>query len=175
MEQIQLALNVLGQLSDHESGLEGPALLEKLRSSGKPIRVAPNDRVPLDVLEKTFGRLRDHGIQNLQIGGNLAWQGRLFCLGGTDVIEPAIELDRRWLMQIASESRLLPAISSEQRPLTYWLLLSDTGKILGIEQLRGPRIPAVEQEPMRSRVISAAMKGSVPIPFAVYVELECRI
>jgi hypothetical protein len=91
----------------------------------------------------------------------------LVYLGGDEVKEPGLEIDRQRLMRVAAGSGMLPDISSVQGPLTYILFADDAGKIVGMERLRGPKIPTVESELMRVRVTSAAMKGRVPVPFAV--------
>ncbi len=171
-DEWRLALDDRGELKEPITGLTERALSDRLQRSNKPILITHSPKVTVRIMERAFRRLERRGVRNLQMGGYLSWNDRLFCLGGAGIEEPKTSLDRERLMRIAAESGLLPEASSMQRPLTYWLLISETGKVLGVDRLRGPRIAAVEDELMRTRVLSPASDGSVSLPFAVYVELE---
>jgi hypothetical protein len=130
--------------------------------------------------------LQQEGIQNLRVMGFVSRDGRLFALPGELVVStgpanlqvsanvvaaPVLALDNELLTGIAKSSGLADNLPPEQKPLLYQIFMNEVGEIVGIQQMRGPKIPALENELARTRVISPGRRGADPAAVVFQVEV----
>ncbi|HYK90185.1 MAG TPA: hypothetical protein VE398_15525 [Acidobacteriota bacterium] len=119
---------------------------------------------------------------NLRVSDFVQRDGRLFASVGTGrsvatnqsagFFIPELALDNQLLTSIAKSSGLVDNLSPEQKPLLYRVFMNEVGEIVAIEQMRGPKIPALENELKRTRVISPGRRGADPVPVVFYVEVS---
>ena len=183
-DELSLQLDEIGNLRDPVSHLEGSALIQRMKESQDGVLIQPSPVVPMRVIEETVRNLQSEGIRNLRVSGFTDRDGRLFAsvgaIGSITVNQataiagsaaPALALDNELLTNIARSSGLVDNLSPEQKPLIYRIFMNEVGEIVGIQQLRGPKILAVENELIRTRVISPGKRGADPVPVAFYVEV----
>lgn len=97
---------------------------------------------------------------------------RLFCSVSSDGIQaPQLALDNDRLAATAKESGQVSNLNSAQKPLLYQVFMTETGAIVEVRQVRGPKIAAVEAELARTRVVTPGRRGLEPIPVFFYVEV----
>ena len=89
----------------------------------------------------------------------------------TAAAAPVLALDNEQLVRIARSSGQVDNLPPEQKPLLYKLYMNEVGEILGLQQVRGPKIPALENELRRTRVISPGRRGADPVPVVFAVEV----
>lgn len=184
-------LDEVGNLRIPGSQLEGPALIQKMKEAEVRIAIMPNPRVPLLVIEETLKTLQREGVKDLLVAGFEVWEGRLFSQsssvpGGATVAvmktprgeevltaaaAPVLALDNEQLAGIARSSGQVDNLPPEQKPLLYKLYMNEVGEIVGLQQVRGPKIPALENELRRTRVISPGRRGADPVPVVFVVEV----
>jgi hypothetical protein len=167
----------IARLRDPVSRLEGPALVKMMKLSPLGITI---DHVPLDVpvrvIEAAVRSLQAEGIADISVTGFVTWNGRLFgtwgnATAGDNVAPPSIIVDNDRLASVGRSSGLLENLTPVQKPLLYRVFINEVGEIVGVKQVRGPQIPAVESELLRTRVISPGTRGGEPVPVAVLVEV----
>jgi TonB family protein len=184
-------LDEVGNLRIPGYQLEGPALIQKMKESKVKIAIMPNPRAPMPVIEETIRTLQKEGIQDFLVAGFEIWEGRLFSqassapgetvavMKGTRGEEvslvtagaPVLVLDKEQLAGIARSSGQVDNLPPEQKPLLYKLYMNEVGEIVGIQQVRGPKIPALMNELRRTRVISPGRRGADPVPVVFVVEV----
>jgi hypothetical protein len=80
-------------------------------------------------------------------------------------------LDNELLAGIAKSSGLVDNLPPDQKPLLYRIFMNEVGEIVAIQQMRGPKIPALENELARARVISPGRRGADPVAAVFQVEV----
>jgi TonB family protein len=124
------------------------------------ITIAP--ATPIRVAEATVRDLLQSGAQNLKLwGAYCLYQGRLFYVWNETLIPPTVAIDRERLRVLAKS---LVTNWTESSVLAYFVYVSETGEIVGLQQLSGPQIPEVEKELMRVPVLSPGRRGADPVP-----------
>ncbi len=171
----QVVLDEFAILRDPERGLEGDALIQKLKESRGTVVVKPSATAPFHLVEEKFRALQEQGIQTVATGGIYAFHnGRLFYVTPGLAAEPELALDMEYLVDTACASERLPTsidLDSSGIILAYKLFLSETGKVLFVQRLRASEIPEVEAELVRTHVITPALVGANPVPAVVTVEI----
>jgi TonB family protein len=170
-DEVRLAVDDSGNLRDTTSQLEGPALLEKARGAKGGVLLTAGPKVPLLIIVEQIRAMQRQGIQNVRVQGYELREGRLFLPLPQDLQTPALALDRDHLAAMAKASGALDNLPPTERALLYRLFVTETGEIMAVEQRRGPRIPDLEKELMRTRVIAPGRRGADPVPMVVYVEI----
>jgi TonB family protein len=187
-----VTLDEVGNLRTPSNQLEGPALIQKMREANGTITIMPSPGASMPVVEAAVKALQSEGLQNLRVAGFEVWEGRMFSLARsarvgetvavwkgpdgeehrvTSASAPVLALDDKLLAGIAKSSGRVDNLPPEQRPLLYKLYMNEVGEIVGIQQVRGPKIPAVENELMRTRIISPGRRGADPVPVVFLVEV----
>ncbi len=185
--ELPISVDGLGTLRDDVSGLEGDSLIPHLVQQTKTnpdteVVLTHDPAVPFRVLEEKLRLLQSHAIQKLAASGPYIFrEGRLYCLvpGVAEAPQLAINTDR--LSNIVRASGRLPTVivpNLEGIPtLLYQLFLSETGKVVSVQRLRGlrgPEIPEIEAELVRTTVVKPTRLGSDPVPAAVRIEIPVR-
>ena len=189
---ILVTLDEVGNLRIPGYQLESSALIQKLKEAKVGVTIMPSSRAPMPVVEGTVRTLQKEGVQDLRVAGFEVWEGRLFSQassvpGGATVAvmkgprgeevsltaggAPVLALDKEQLAGIARSSGQVDNLPPEQKPLLYKLYMNEVGEIVGIQQVRGPKIPALENELRRTRVISPGRRGADPVPVVFVVEV----
>lgn len=194
---LRVSMDESGSLRDLASGLQGEALMKKIRETDGTILVQPNPRIPFRDLEETLRSLEKEGAKNLQTQGSYLFRNsRLFywlsgtsgqdglrmqlLVRGTDavpLVPPQLALDGDRLASLAMASgqvENIPQAGDGRRVLIYRLFVSEVGEILAVESMRGPAIPDLESELARTRVLTPGLLGADPVPTAVAVEVQVR-
>jgi hypothetical protein len=158
--------------------VEGVALIERLKTSSDPIQVAAGMAVPLQVLDRVLHELRQQEIHNFTVTGAFRLhEGRLFydapwsSVPRNPLFEPPeVLLDTERLAEIVRASGRAPeAPTGKGGPvLLYRLYITETSEIVSVENV-GPKVPEIEAELARARVIKPGRRGPAPVPAAVVV------
>ncbi len=88
------------------------------------------------------------------------------------VTPPVLALDIALLTSLARSSGLVENLPPDQRPLLYKVYMNEVSEIVAIRQVRGPKVPAVENELMLTRVVSPGIRGAEPVPVVFYLEVR---
>ena len=171
-----LVMEMSGNLRDPSSQLEGAALVDKLKESKGNIVITPDPGVPFLTIQENLRTLQKQGVQNLELrGAYLFREGRLFYTAPSPLVQsPELALDNDRLTSIAKASghvEEIPRAGDGRRVLLYRLFINEVSEIVSIEQLRGPKLPEVEAELARARVIMPGRRGIDTVPTAVAVEV----
>ena len=171
-----LVMEMSGNLRDPSSQLEGAALIEKLKELKGDIAITPDPGVPSLTIEATLKALQKEGVKNISLrGAYLFREGRLFYTAPSPLVQsPELALDNDRLTSIAKASghvEEIPRAGDGRRMLLYRLFINEVSEIMSIEQLRGPKLPEVEAELARTRVIMPGRRGIDTVPTAVAVEV----
>ena len=136
----------------------------------------PSADASMLIIEETVKSLQKQDIKDLLVAGFVTRDGRLFATWGLNAeysaTPPLLKLDGEWLSGIARSSGLVDKLPASEKPLLYLMLMNEIGEIVGLEQLRGPQIPAVESELVHTSVIRSGSRGAEPVPIAFVVEVE---
>lgn len=170
-----LVMEESGKLRDPSSQLEGAALIEKLKELKSNIVVTPDPGVPFLTIEETLRALQRQGIGNFDLrAAYLFRENRLFYTP-SPLVQPAeVALDNDRLAALARASghvEEIPRAGDGRRVLLYRLFINEVSEIVSTEQLRGPKLPEVEAELARTRVIVPGRRGLDTVPIAVAVEI----
>jgi hypothetical protein len=135
--------------------------LEILRSGATDITITP--ATPINVAEDVINNLLKNGAQIELSGAYCLFKGHLFYAWNPTISPPKLALDRSRLCTLAKS----PACTddwNERFVAAYFIYVSKTGEILGLQQLFGPQMLDVENELMRTSVTVPGRLGPDPVP-----------
>jgi TonB family protein len=150
----------------------------------KSIRIQAGPNLPLRQLEDFLRNLQAMGVEDIQLRDSVFREGRLFywsaialtgaetvSIVGNQVQAPELVLDMERLADIAMRTRP-PAGPSPVRPqAVYQVFIVETGEIVRIEQMAGPKLPELEAEILRTRVVTPGRRGVDPVPVTFFVSV----
>jgi TonB family protein len=174
--RLSVTLDQAGNLRDPVSQLEVPDLIQAMKMSPGGVTINPSPNAAIPDIEFALQQLQSDGIVNLQVPGFVVRDGRLFATVGYgpeagDITAPSLAFDNDRLARIAKSSGLVENLPPREKPLLYQVFMNEVGEIVGLQQVRGPQIPAVENELMRTRVVSPGRRGGEPVPVVFFVEV----
>jgi TonB family protein len=166
-----------GHLQDPRSSMNADTLMEQLLQTQATIRIAIPFQTPFQVAETALKDLALKGAQNIQLVGPYdLYQNRLFYITGEafppeglEAVSPAaLALDENHLNALAAAS------SAQEKPsrLIYFVYVNEAGKVLGLNQILGPKIAPVEEELLRTPVNAPGQRGANPVPVRMVVEIQ---
>src|SRR5687767_2152545 len=174
---VNLSMDESGNLKERSSGLQGEALVQKVREMQATVFVSVSAQVPFLTIEETLRVLKQAGASQIHVTGAFVyWQGRLYYTHPLpDQQAPELALDNEHLRALARNSRALEVFQGapyEKRVLLYQLFVNEVGEIVSIRRLRGPHIPELEAELARTSMIAPGRRGAETVPVAVTVEVS---
>ncbi len=175
---LSVMLDEAGNLRDPVSQLQGADLLQKIKQSQDGVVLQPLANVPMSIILATIKALQNEGVQNIRVMGFLERNGKLYATVqyGIDTIRgntvpPVLALDKEALTRVAIASGSVDNLPPGLKPLIYRMFINEIGEIVAVEPMRGPQIPALENELMRTRVVSPAMRGGEAVPAVFQIEV----
>jgi hypothetical protein len=175
-----VTLDETGILRDSASQLQGPLLIQKMQQSAAGVKVVPTAAVSMRIIQETAQTLHSEGIKDFRVAGFVARGDILFATWGLNLgeelghVPPWLAIENERLSAIAKSSGAVRNLPDTEKPLLYHMFMNETGEIIDIEQVRGPRVPAVEEELMRTPVIRPGIRGLEPVPMAFLVEVDVQ-
>ena len=173
-----LTVDEAGTLRDSFSDVEGVALIEQLKASSDRVQVTAGMAVPLQVLDRVLRELRQQEIHNFTVTGAFRLhEGRLFydapsyrVPSNPQFEPPEVLLATERLAEIVRASGRAPeAPPGKHSPaLFYRLYINEASEIVSVENV-GPKVPEIEAELARTRVIKPGRRGPDPVPATVVV------
>jgi TonB family protein len=170
-----------GHLQDPRSSMNSDTLMEQLLQTEATIRIAIPSETPFQVAETTLKDLAGKGAKNIQIVGPYdLHQNQLFYItreaftpAALDAVSPAVlALDANRLHALAVASSEVSGAEEKSSRLIYFVYINEAGKIFGLNRVLGPKIAAVEEELLRTRVIASGQRGANPVPVRMVVEIQ---
>lgn len=187
---LRVMIDQSGNLRDSVSGLQGDALMRRIKGTDGGILVQPDPRIPFRALEEILRSIEQPGVQRLQMQGPYLFRGsRLYYwVASTGSIRmqsetpgnfvstrpPKLTLDLNRLASLAGASgqvENIPRAGDGRRVLLYRLFVNEVAEIVAVEPLRGPKISELESELARTRVIAPGLFGNEPVAMAVAIEV----
>jgi len=174
---IRLAMDEAGNLRESSSGETGEALLARIREVGDPISIQISSLTPRPVAEAALQELLRTAARDIRVSGGAyaLHNGGLFYGRGSGVTPPELLLNSDLLSTLAAESGQLPqppAGAQRQVSLVCLVFVNEVGEIVGVQGTSNPKMPAVEDELLRTRVITPGYIGSTPVPAVAYVTIK---
>jgi TonB family protein len=177
--KVPLLMNEVGVIRDPASGLEGDALVEKLRGSNSSAAVTVHPGAPYALVQDAIKALFSNARLRFSIEGAYAWRdGRLYYavpppagVISPGVAAPELALDRRRLEAMARGTAPPVGPTGNRRPLIYRLFINEVGEVVSVERVVGEPSDALEAELARTGVVTPARLRGDPVPCAVYVEV----
>lgn len=117
--------------------------------------------------------LRSRTAAGIAVAGRFAlYRGRLFYRSGA-YSPPQLALDMEELTRLAEPPRpgvvVPPGVAGLQR-LVSAVYITEAGEIAGVEIARGQRVPEIEAELSRARVIAPGVRGTDPVAAVAMIE-----
>jgi TonB family protein len=170
-------MDISGHLQDPRSSMNADTLMEQLLQTEATIRIEIPFQTPFQVAETALKDLALKGAQNIQLVGPYdLYQDRLFYItgeafspAGLEAVSPA-EL----ALDVNRSRALAEASSAQEKPsrLIYFIYVNEAGKVLGLNQVLGPKIAPVEEELLRTPVNAPGQRGANPVPVRMVVEIQ---
>lgn len=165
-----------GNLSQPALDLYGPALDARIAQARGLIQVEIRDAPPW-VAEAVLAGLRSRTAAGIAVTGRFAlYRGRLFYRSGA-YSPPQLALDMEELTRLAELPRpgvvVPPGVAGLQR-LVSAVYITEAGEIAGVEIARGQRVPEIEAELSRARVIAPGLRGTDPVAAVAMIEIPYR-
>jgi len=173
---LRLAIDELGNVQEPSAGAQDGDVTRKLNEANGVVFISPHPRVPFRVLEESLRALQKAGAKELRFTGPYTFrEGRLYyTVQAPEIQAPELALETERLAAVAKNSgrvESIPFAGDGRRVLLYQLFVNEVGEIAGLQQVRGPQIPELEAELLRTRAISPGRRGLEPVPVAVLVEI----
>jgi protein TonB len=174
-----VTIDAEGNLRDPKSELEGETLLEELRGSDEKTDVWPRSGASFETIESTLRMMQAEGLKNLSLKSAFKfYEGRLYYPWNYHGIEkPEVALQEDVLQELVLASGLMDDIRTEKdgrKLLLYSLYVNEVSEIVGVVRLRGPDVPEVVEELIRTPVITPGRRGLEPVPVVIHVEVSGR-
>jgi len=171
---LRLSMDPDGSLRNLADG--SVVTLDALKESTGNIIISVPPQLPFTLVDQVLANLRSQGIHSTVLQGNYlvgaGRDGRLFygpgaVRGGGRIQPPQLNIDLNWLASMASSSGLL----GNARILSYYVYVTETGQVVGVERRAGPEIPSVEAALQQAQVLSPGRFGSEPVPAVALVQI----
>jgi TonB family protein len=101
----------------------------------------------------------------------IPFAGRQYYTVVPDISAPVITLNKQRLREMADASWPANDVQSSA-PMFFYLFINEDGRISGIRQGQGPKIPEIDRELEKTQVTSPARFGAQAVPAWVPVEID---
>ncbi len=166
-------LDEKGNLRASGLQLQGQALIQEVKDSGKTLWIRASPSLPFRTIEELVKELKQAGIREVQVEGFVSRQDRLYqSFVASSSGAPEVVLDRERLAEIVNKA--VPSTNPRTKrvvPVAYRLFISESGEIAGLDQEYGPKIPALESELLKVKVVTPGRRGPDPVPAALIIEI----
>jgi TonB family protein len=160
---VLMAMDESGKLTARTATADLEMLMPKLVQGGTAFIQIATD-TPVQVAERAVQDLMKRGVQNIQLSGPFTlYQGRVF-YSGSPASPPQLMPDLEKLRALLDAS-LTQKDAGTVNILYYSIYVNQAGEIVAVQREAGPDNPEINQELMRSRVISPALMNGTPVPY----------
>jgi TonB family protein len=162
---LRLSMDPDGSLRNLAGG--SMASIDTLRGSNGSIIISVPPQLPFALVNEVLANLRSLGIHNIVLQGNylVGPDGGLFygpgaVRGGDRIEAPNLNIDPTELMAIVRSVQ----VPGNVQVLSYYVYVTETGQVAGVERREGLEIPQVETALQRVQVLSPGRFGNEPVP-----------
>jgi len=185
----QMIMDESGNLLDSKGQVVDAQALRQMKS----VLISPSPKISFKDLENHLRNLQRLGIEDIQLVALRFYEGRLFYRssvttlnpdgsthtfvpGKSPIQGPELALNMQHLSELAMQTRPTSGFSQSEMPqsVSYQVFMTETGEIVGIQQVVGPKLAEVEAEILRTRVIMPGRRGSDPVPVTFDISMTLR-
>jgi protein TonB len=151
------------------------ASIDTLKGSNGSIIISVPPQLPFALVDQVLANLQNQGIHGIVLQGQgnyLIQAGRLFygpgAVRGGDRLQPP-RLDF-YLASLQAATAKSSGLLGNAQVLSYYVYVTETGQVVGVERRGGPEIPQIEAALQQAQVLSPGRFGNEPVPAVVLVQ-----